>query len=52
MMAGRAPAEYPARTDRLRPNAADVEFLAHRPTAGVDGLGHHEFVLAQLKVTA
>ena len=30
MMASRAPAEYPARTDRLRPNAADVEFLARQ----------------------
>ena len=37
MMASRAPAEYPAHTDRLRPNAADVEFLARRPTASIGG---------------
>ena len=29
MMASRGPAEYRARIDRLRTNAADVEFLAH-----------------------
>ena len=30
MMASRGPAEYRARTDRLRPNAADDEFLARQ----------------------
>ena len=47
MMASRGPAEYRARTDRLRPNAADVEFLARQLPHKRRPATHHEFALAQ-----
>ena len=46
MMASRGPAEYRAHTDRLRPNAGDVEFLARRPPNKRSRATHHEFALA------